>query len=163
MNQPDGQEAAPTRDAAVSLQEIDKESVYQVLRLKVSEPQRNFVADNATSIAEAHFEPHAWFRAIYADQTPVGFVMLYDDPEKPTYYLWRFMIDQRYQRRGYGWRALQLVVDHVRTRPNARELMCSYVPGEGSPGDFYHKFGFVDTGEIDDGELVTRLLLTPDD
>lgn len=146
-------------DAVVSLREITRENVYDILRLKVNESQRNFVADNATSIAEAHFEPHAWFRAIYADETPVGFAMLYDDPEKPTYYLWRFMIDQRFQGQRFGWQALHLIVEHVKTRPNAHALSCSYVPGDGSPGDFYHKFGFVDTGEVDDGELVTSLAL----
>jgi hypothetical protein len=29
-----------------------------------------------------YFEPKAWFRAIYADETPVGFVMLFDDPDE---------------------------------------------------------------------------------
>jgi diamine N-acetyltransferase len=159
MTQHDEPTAPLPADAPVTLREITKENVYAILRLTVSEHQRNFVADNARSIAEAHFEPHAWFRAIYADETPIGFAMLYDDPEKPTYYLWRFMIDQRYQRRGFGWQALRLIVEHVKTRPNAQVLLCSYVPGDGSPGNFYHKFGFVDTGEVDDGELVTGLAL----
>ena len=37
----------------------------------------------ARSIAQAHFEEKAWYRAIYADERPVGFIMLYDDPEEP--------------------------------------------------------------------------------
>ena len=32
-------------------------------------------------------------------------------------------------------------------------------PGEGGPGGFYHRLGFADTGEVDGGELVTRLPL----
>ena len=75
------------------------------------------------SIAEAHFEPKAWFRAIYAGEDPVGFVMLYDDPEKPEYYLWRLMIAGEHQRKGYGREALRLLVEHVRARPGARELL----------------------------------------
>jgi diamine N-acetyltransferase len=64
------------------------------------------------------------------------------------------MIDRRYQGRGFGARALERVVDHVRTRPGATELLVSCVPGEGGPGPFYEKLGFAYTGDVDDGELV---------
>lgn len=148
-----------TAEAVVSLREITNESLGAILRLKVKPEQAHFVADNATSIAQAYFEPKAWFRAIYADETPVGFVMLYDDPETPEYYLWRYMIDGRYQGMGFGRRALELFIDHVRTRPGATELLASYVPGEGSPGPFYAGLGFVETGRVDDGENVIRLAL----
>lgn len=37
--------------------------------------QRKMVADNIRSIAEAHLSPSAWMRAIYADETPIGFIM----------------------------------------------------------------------------------------
>jgi diamine N-acetyltransferase len=59
------------------------------------------VAANSVSIAEAYFEPCAWFRAIYADETPIGFVMLHAEPENEEYFLWRFMLDAAYQRQGY--------------------------------------------------------------
>lgn len=149
----------PSAAATISLREITVETLRDILRLKVGDDQQHFVANNAVSIAQAHFEPKAWFRGIYADETAVGFVMLSDDPDKPEYYLWRFMIDRRYQGRGYGWQALQRLVEHVKTRPGAVELLVSYVPGDGSPGEFYHKFGFVDTGEEDDGELMSKLTL----
>jgi diamine N-acetyltransferase len=155
MSHPD-----PAPDAPVTLREVTRDNLGDVLRLKVTEEQRNFVADNATSIAQAHFYPEmAWFRAIYAGETPVGFLMLADEAEKQEYFLWRFMIDARYQGRGYGRRALELLVEHVRTRPGAAALGVSYVPGEGSPGPFYHRFGFADTGEVDDGENVALLNL----
>ncbi len=153
------QEITPTADAVVSLREINAETLRDIIRLKVRPDQEQFVANNATSVAQAYFEPKAWFRAIYADETPVGFVMLYDDPDEPEYYLWRYMIDARYQRLGFGRRALELLIDHVRTRPNATELSTSYSPGEGSPQPFYTKLGFADTGEMTDGEYVMKLVL----
>lgn len=127
--------------------------------LSVAPEQARFVASNAVSIAQAHFQPNvAWFRAIYADDTAVGFLMLHDDPEKPEYHLWRFMIDHRYQKRGYGRDALELLLDHVRARPGAFALTLSYVPGGGSPGAFYERMGFAHTGEADeDGELLMRI------
>jgi diamine N-acetyltransferase len=51
---------------------------------------------------------------------------------------------------------LELLFEYVKTRPGAPVLYTSYVPGEGSPGPFYEKMGFVYTGEEDDGELVMR-------
>lgn len=148
-----------TVDAVVSLREITKETVRDILNLKVSDDQRNFVAPNAKSIAEAHFEPKAWFRAIYADETAVGFVMLYVDSEKSIYYLWRYMIDGQFQGKGYGRQALQLTIAYVKTRPNATEMVLSYVPAdEGSPERFYAKLGFVNTGEVHDGENEMKLV-----
>lgn len=156
MNEP---EKEVTADAVVSLREVTADTVRAIIRLKVKPEQTQFVAENATSIAQAYFEPKAWFRAIYAGETPVGFVMLFDDPETPEYFLWRYMIDGRYQKMGFGRRALQLFIDHVRTRPGATELFTSYVPGEGSPGPFYLGLGFVETGEVDEGENVIKLAL----
>ena len=146
--------------AIVELREVTAETVRDICRLKVAPGQEDFVAPNAVSIAEAHFSPLAWFRAIYADDRPVGFVMLEDDPEHASFYLWRFMIVDGFQRRGYGRRAMELVIDHVRTRPGATALLTSWVPGDGTPEGFYLGLGFTPTGEVEDDELVGRLPLT---
>jgi diamine N-acetyltransferase len=149
----------PSRESAVTLREITADTVRAICELAVREDQRHFVAPNAVSIAQAHFAPHAWFLAIHAGDTPVGFVMLSDQPEVPEYYLWRFMIDRRFQHLGFGRRAIALLIEHVRTRPGATELGTSTVPGDGSPQAFYEKLGFVPTGEVEDGEVVLRLPL----
>jgi diamine N-acetyltransferase len=112
---------------------------------------------NSVSIAEAYFSEKAWFQAIYADETPVGFLMLYDDPQKPEYYLWRFMIADSHQGKGYARRAMELLIEHVRRRPTAEEMVLSYVPGEGSPEGFYRGLGFEPTGKVDEGEIVMAL------
>ena len=144
-------------DSAVTLREITKDNLRDILRLQVAPHQQQFVASNAVSIAEAHFEPEvAWFRAIYAGDVPVGFLMLEDDAVQQEYFLWRFMIDQQHQRRGYGQRALELLFAYVKTRPGADAIDTSCVPGPGSPGPFYEKMGFVYTGDEDDGELIMR-------
>jgi diamine N-acetyltransferase len=143
--------------AAVTLREVTKENLRDILMLRVAPEQERFVASNAVSIAQAHFDPEiAWFRAIYADDTPVGFLMLHDEPTVPTYFLWRFMIDHRFQGRGYGRLALELLIDHVRSRPGATFLSLSHVPGEGDPSPFDQRMGFTHTGELDEGELIMR-------
>jgi diamine N-acetyltransferase len=85
--------------------------------------------------------------------------MLDIDMAKPEYGVWRFMIDERQQGKGYGRKALRLVIAHVRTLPGATELLLSVVPGEGSPGPFYQGLGFAFTGEVQHGEHVMRLPL----
>ena len=119
------------------------------------------MADNAVSLAQAHFSPEAWYRAIYAGETPVGFMMLHDDPAEPKYFLWRLLINSRYQRFGYGRQAMTLLVDYVKTRPGVKELLVSHVKGEGNPGPFYESLGFVYTGTELHDELVMSLPLEP--
>jgi diamine N-acetyltransferase len=149
----------PTRDSQVILREINGDTVRTVCKLNVHDHQTGFVAPNAVSIAQAHFSDCAWFRAIYADDTMVGFLMLEDQPEKPEYYLWRMMVDARFQGMGFGRRAMELVIDHVRTRPNATELLTSVVQEEGGPQAFYEKIGFELTAEYEEGEAMMSLKL----
>jgi diamine N-acetyltransferase len=144
-------------DSQVSLREVTAETVRAICNLEVHPEQKGFVAPNAVSIAQAYFEPNAWFRAIYADDVPVGFVMLYTDEEKSEYFLWRFMIDAKYQRLGFGSLALNLVLEHVRSIPGAVELLTSCVPKEGGPEPFYAKLGFKRTGNILGEEVELRL------
>lgn len=146
-----------SKNSIVELREVTRENLRDVLRLKVAPEQEHFVADNAVSIAQAHFYPEtAWFRAIYADETPVGFLMLSDNTSQPRYYLWRLMLDARYQKLGFAKKALELLFDYVRTRPGAKEVFLSCVPGEGSPQSFYEKLGFSLTGEVDEDEVVMQ-------
>ena len=145
--------------SSVTLREITKESVRRICALEVAPHQQSYVARVAVSIAEAHFSPgEAWFRAIYAGEEPVGFVMLSVRPHIPDYFLWRLMIDERHQGRGFGRAALDRIVEHVRGL-GATELQTTAVPGEHSPQPFYEKYGFEPTGVIEEGEVQLRLRL----
>ena len=146
-------------DRCVSLREISQQTLPSILALSVCAAQQRFVASNAKSIAEAHFHPEAWFRAIYANEQPVGFLMLHDEHllqqprETGFYFLWRLMIDINYQGRGYGRRAVDALASHVRSRPHADRLLTSCLSGAGSPLPFYLSAGFVPTGRHVHGEV----------
>ena len=145
------------KNSTVTLREVTKENLRQVLNLEVAPEQSRFVATNEMSIAQAYFDREiAWFRAIYADETPVGFVMLSDDASEQEYFLWRLMVDARYQKLGFAKRALELLFDYVRTRSGAKEILVSYVPGDAGPQGFYEKLGFVPTGEMIGTEVIMR-------
>lgn len=158
----------PDADAPlISLREITDDNRAAVEALSVTEEQAYYVASVTTSLRDADENPHArpWHRAVYADDEPVGFVMIADGitVADPTfigpYYLWRLLVDQRFQRLGYGTAALDLVVAHVRTRPDARVLLTSHVVGPASPVDFYLRYGFRLTGAIHEDEPVLELAL----
>jgi diamine N-acetyltransferase len=149
----------------VTLREITADTVRAVIKLQVTEYQNRFVAPNAVSLAQALFAPYAWYRAIYLDEEPVGFVMLADDslldpvPANPKIGVWRFMVDAKHQRQGIGRAAMRLVIDHVRRLGRFEKLGISYVPEEGGPERLYLSLGFRPTGEVDDGEVVMELPL----
>ena len=151
----------------VHLREITADNRAAVEALAVSAEQTRYVDGVADSLREAAGTPDArpWFRAVYDGAEPVGFVMLSDgitveDPDLlGPYFLWRLLVDHRHQGRGYGAAALRLVVEHVRTRPDARVLLTSCVPGPAAPTGFSLRQGFVDTGRDHDGERVLELPL----
>jgi len=157
---------AVTRDSVVTLREITEETLLPVIRLSktLTDLQRTHVADNAVSIAQAHFSKYAWFRAIYADETPVGFLMLYigpDDevPGNPTvWFLWRLMIAGPYQKFGFGRKALEIIFHMVREQ-GGKELLLSCHPGPDGPEGFYRRLGFAPNGKWDEGEMVMVLKL----
>jgi diamine N-acetyltransferase len=149
----------------ISLREITADTVRQITSLSVRPEQQRFVASNAISLAQALFSPEAWYRAIYADESPAGFVMLYDEslrtspPPQPQAMLWRFMIDMQFQGRGVGTAALEQVITHVRSKELFSSLLVSYVPAPGCPEEFYLRAGFKHTGRMDGGEIVLELPL----
>jgi diamine N-acetyltransferase len=152
-------------EPTVSLREITAANRAAVEALAVTAVQADYVDGVAESLVEAAQTPDArpWYRAVYADETPVGFVMISDgitvvNPDYlGPYFLWRLLIDRRHQGRGYGSAAVHLVIDYLRTRDDARVLITSVAQGPGSPIGFYLRQGFRATGEVHQGELVLEL------
>jgi diamine N-acetyltransferase len=149
----------------VSLRPLTDSNRAELEALRVSAAQREFVSSVAGSLLEAAEHPgaHAICWGLYDDDTPVGFVMIADEVDKPEYipqFLWKLLIDERYQRRGYGTAALDLVVEYFRSRPGVEVVWTSAGEGEGSPIPFYERYGFERTGEIvDDDEVKLRLAI----
>lgn len=149
------------------MREITVANRDEVLALRVAPGQEGFVggATVAAALEDAERFPEAkpWYRAIYADDEPVGFLMLSWDVEPVPgeiigpWYLWKLLIDERHQRRGYGAAAVREVAEIVREE-GASELLTSYVIGDGEPWPFYERLGFLPTGELDaEGEVILRL------
>ena len=147
------------------LEKVNGKNVWDILKLKVSESQRNFVAPNDVSIIEAYTaitaNGYAFPFGLYDGDKPVGFLMIgfdiddyWDDaPEiaRGNYNLWRLMIDESNQRNGYGKEAVKLALEFINSIPCGKAEYCwlSYEPENEAARHLYSSFGFVETGEMD--------------
>lgn len=141
----------------VTLREVTKETFRTIAALSVADHQKGFISNNAFSMAEASFEEEAWYQAIYANDTPVGFAMLFENHDKNEYGVWRFMIDKEHQGKGYGRAALQLLIDRIKSYPDSKSVELSVVPGNVGAIKLYTSMGFVDTGRVEWNENVYEL------
>lgn len=161
-------------DDAICLRGINAKNLWQIVKLSVSDAQKDFVATNTESILEAYVTAAAGNVelpfAIYAGETPVGFVMLgystiggEDEPDiaSGNYSIWRFMIDEQYQGKGYGRAALAAALEYIRTMPCGRAEYCrlSYEPENSAAKALYASAGFLENGETDGDEIVAILKL----
>ena len=132
----------------INLKEITSKNLKSIIDLNVKEDQKDYVALNSVSIAQGHYSKSAWFKGIFYDDRPVGFVMLDLIEEENKCFLWRFMIDREYQGKGFGKIALTQVIDFVRSLNLYTYIATSYVPAENGAGGFYKNFGFIESEEI---------------
>jgi len=152
----------------INLRTIDDTNFFDCMNLNPGKEQQQYVAPNMMSLAQAYLsiqndECTPMPFAIYHEDMLVGFIQLafvtpeQDDAlEEAIYEVWRFMIDEKFQGKGYGQEALMKAIDYILTFPKGRanQLFLSYVPGNIAGEHIYRKAGFVPTGEVDDGEIV---------
>lgn len=139
-----------------------------LIRLKVGDDQAHFVASNLYSIAEAQFgfdddEGHCDFHPFgaYVDDQPVGFVMycINFDHSRFQAFIARLMVDGQFQGRGYGREIMQLVLKSFREDERIRNVGISYEPENEVARKLYASLGFVEPGEMVDGETLAALKL----
>ena len=142
----------------INLKPVTKENLDDVLALRVAEAQKGFVSSNAESLAQAYvYSETAWPFAVYDDETLVGFIMMGYYEVKHYYTLWKFMIDQRYQNKGYGRKALELGLLFIKEKFHPTEIYTGVVPGNSAAKGLYESVGFVDTGLVEFGMEEMRL------
>ncbi|MCL2854073.1 MAG: GNAT family N-acetyltransferase [Defluviitaleaceae bacterium] len=161
----------------INLQPISWDNYVAVCQLQVEEHQKGFLAPNYASLAEAYLElaagddgePFTVF-TICNDDEVVGFAMIYYLPSgkksyaggdgESCYYLSRFMLDKRFQGCGFGKVAMALIIEYVKTRPlgEAGSFYTSFKPENEVMRKFIAACGFVETGKINEDEVVTRIV-----
>ena len=147
----------------IELRKIDNNNRAECERLSVSSGQEQYIASNTKSLAAAGNSPGiARPFAVYADGRMVGFAMFAfdennDDPED-RYWLWRFMIDEREQGKGYGRAALTEIIGYFR-KHGADSITLSTKETNVRALDLYHRYGFSENGQMNDDETVLKLYL----
>ena len=150
---------------SVTLRDITGDNYFQVLELKISPEQEaaKFVSPVVRSLADAWFyreEGITYPKAIYADEDLVGFIMYELDTEEQQVFVWRFLIDQAFQGRGYGRQTIEAVVEMAKQQTQMTKVVADYVDGNEPMKKILLDLGFEETGfnqEINEHIMVYQL------
>lgn len=147
----------------ISLREINSKNRAECIVLKVASAQAEYIATNEQSLRDAEEnDTVAQTFAIYSGDAMVGFAMIAwdeenDDPDD-KYWLWRFMIDEGMQRKGYGYMALEQIIEYFRVH-GADVITLSTKASNLQALRLYHKFGFLENGQMNGEEIILKLRL----
>lgn len=146
----------------ITLKAITEENFIDAFNLKLAPGQERFVSHPVRSLAQAYvYREQCQPFGIYEGDTMVGYVMVIYDYDIPEYDIWHMMIDESYQRRGYGSAALDLVLDYIKTKPfgssNRVTLTCNKDNIQALK--LYKSKGFTETGAEDEDEIELSLML----
>jgi diamine N-acetyltransferase len=141
----------------IELRDITKDNWLQCIRLKVASDQTQFVASNAVSLAQSKYETNCVPLGIYDGEEMVGFTMYAIDEESGDYWIYRLMVDQKHQKKGYGRAAMIKVIELLKQKPDCKGITLSYEPDNIVAKTLYVNLGFVETGEIIHEEEVAKL------
>lgn len=142
----------------VSIRPVTRENLEEVLALRVAEGQEKYVISNAESLSRAYvYSETAYPFAIYDDDIIVGFIMMGYYEVKGYYTLWEFMIDHKYQNKGYGRQALKLGLEFVRDKFGQVDIYTGVTPGNTVAKKLYESVGFESTGLVELGMEEMRL------
>ncbi|MCC6615581.1 MAG: GNAT family N-acetyltransferase [Anaerolineae bacterium] len=147
----------------ISLREITRDNWRPIALLSRTLPpdQQRFVTHNAISMLDAHYSDGALLHVgIYADEQPVGYVLYGYEADVDAWWIIRLMVAYAEQGKGYGRAAMGQVIERLRATPGCDAVYISFVPENDAARLLYESLGFVDTGEVEEGELIYRLALT---
>ncbi len=142
----------------IRLRKLDKSNWRQAAKLKVKKEQKGFNASNFFSLAQSKFESYYIPMGIFLDGKMVGFIMYGKEPKDKKYWMVRFMIDKKYQGKGYGRAAIVELVKLLKRKKDCKEILTTYVPGNEISKKLFFSLGFRETGKIvEEEERVIRL------
>lgn len=137
----------------VQLKEINEENWIDVASLSVTKEQQSFLAPPIGIIARGYVyrDCNARVLAIAKDSEIVGVALVRDMNEEPACYdLQQFMIDQRFQNKGYGTEAIKLIISELEKERKYECIEVCVNKADSAALRVYKKAGFIDTGYIDD-------------
>lgn len=140
--------------------DIDESNWLDCIRTKVTDKQLEYVATNAVSLAQSKFQPKWITKGIYDGDSLVGFTMYAHHQEHKEGYLCRFMIGHKFQGKGYGKAAMNILLDIFKNEFKAEKGKLSVVPENEVALKLYESVGFKRTGIIEDDEEIMVVSLS---
>ena len=137
----------------IRLTEITEDNWLEVAGLTVSNEQKNFVAPAIGIIARGYVyrDHNAKVFVIKDDDTAVGLALVREFMDEPLGYdLQQFMIDERFQGKGFGSEALKLILDKLKNEGHYDHVEVCVKRDNAAAIGLYEKYGFVDSGYIDE-------------
>ena len=136
----------------IRLVEIDERNFFRVRQLKVGEDQQRFLDSPLGILARGYVYRAQRARVLAAenDGEIVGLMLVKDMDEEPACYdLQQFMIDGRFQGRGYGAAALGLLLELLRQEKKYDDAEVCVHREDAAALALFTGAGFVDTGYVD--------------
>lgn len=135
----------------LKIKAVDETNFMAVVQLEMTPAQKEakWLSDNVLSLAQCwlYRENNDSFpKAIYADDEVVGFVLLEIEPEGETILIWRIMIGQQFQGKGYGRAAVQAVIAEAAKEYPTRTVIADYVEGNQPMKQLLTNIGFKAVG-----------------
>ena len=140
----------------INLRKITEENFIDAFSLKLAPGQERFVSHPIRSLAQAYvYREQCQPFGIYAGEKMVGYVMVIYDYDVPEYDIWHMMIDEEKQGAGYGSKALDLVLDYIRTKPfgSSDRVALTCNKDNAKAIKLYKSKGFTETGAEDEDEI----------
>ncbi len=145
-------------DTQISLRPVNRDNWRDIANLKVSETQREFVAEPCYYLALCCYGNDWHPLAICLDEQVIGFMMWAIDPADGSCWLGGILVDQGMQGHGYGRQAAQAAIKMLKEEYGHRNFALSYQPTNLVAKNLYSKLGFIEMNEWEDDEIVARLL-----
>ncbi len=144
----------------ITLREINKDNWETVAKLSVHDEQKHFVAPNWYSMLEVIFlDSKMVSRGIYNDEELIGYAMIGQHPDDDVIFINRFMVDKAHQGKGYGRAAMEIIIESLTQQYQPEYIDITFEPENMVARKLYESFGFVNTGELEEDEMVFRLPL----
>lgn len=136
----------------VSINEITKDNINEILKLRINENQHSFIETPQQCLDEAktcaNFKPVG----LYWENNLVGFAMYGFFPTEGIsgrVWLDRFLIDSKHQGLGLGSIMLNALIQRLEREYRCNEIYLSLIADNQAAIHLYKKFGFKFNGEVD--------------
>jgi len=141
----------------ITLKDVNYDNFWEIIDLHVYESQSDFLTSNAVSIAQSKVQQECIPVAIYSDEKPIGFAMYGIDRKDGQYWIYRFMIDRRYQSKGFGKIAFTMLIDRIKQDKKHNKILLGVHKESIVAIKLYRRFGFEFNGQVNAKDHIMEL------